>query len=347
MPDTQYEWYVTVSDGTSPTTGPVWGFTSTGACTGVGDCDDLLFCFPGEPTTEDDPGCGPGYVDAYNGGCDAPTFHALDVACDEIWCGDTGAWGTGKDYDWYRITLTEPTRLFITMTTEATMRVNIVDLAGGCPGDVIESRYVVDGCVIGQSFATRCLDSGEYYIRVFPNLDDNITCGLNYDMLIECGECTYPCAVTCTGDDEGETCGEQINGGCFGNNQFSTIQCNVAFCGELFADAGDQDDDWMQLEVTTTSYLQVTQEHEMPAEVWLFPNACDDLSGSVVWSVDSNPVTWLYEDEVGTQVPVNPGDTITFLIRPSDGINEIFFEDYPCGDLNDYSLLVECQSTPW
>ena len=42
--DTPYEWYVTVADGTSTTTGPTWDFTTTSYCTVAGDCEDNNPC---------------------------------------------------------------------------------------------------------------------------------------------------------------------------------------------------------------------------------------------------------------------------------------------------------------
>ena len=42
--DKSYQWYVTISDGTSVTTGPTWTFTSGGTCTVPADCDDGNVC---------------------------------------------------------------------------------------------------------------------------------------------------------------------------------------------------------------------------------------------------------------------------------------------------------------
>jgi hypothetical protein len=39
-----YQWYATVSDGTSVTTGPMWSFTSGGSCTAPEDCNDADVC---------------------------------------------------------------------------------------------------------------------------------------------------------------------------------------------------------------------------------------------------------------------------------------------------------------
>ncbi|RLE21222.1 MAG: hypothetical protein DRJ50_09540 [Actinobacteria bacterium] len=44
----EYEWFVKVTDGSSPTVGPRWTFDSNGACNTVADCDD------GDPCTSDD-----------------------------------------------------------------------------------------------------------------------------------------------------------------------------------------------------------------------------------------------------------------------------------------------------
>ncbi len=43
-PGGSYEWFVTLSDGTSTTTGPVWSFGSDGACASPAACDDADLC---------------------------------------------------------------------------------------------------------------------------------------------------------------------------------------------------------------------------------------------------------------------------------------------------------------
>jgi len=315
------------------------------------ECDDLIFCIPGTVPIEEDPDCGPGTVDNYNGGCDTTgTFAALDLDCDDFYCCQTGAWGTGKDYDWYRVTLTEPTRMNVVMSAETNMAINIVDISGGCPGVVIEERHRIPACTIGESALIRCLDAGEYYIRVYPVQDDNVDCTVNYDITLECEPCVYPCDITCIGDDEVEQCGEDLNGGCNSDPEvFDTIACGQQICGTIWADDGARDTDWYQLQVDETSYLQMTQEAEMPAAVFLGPGAdCPISFTTVAWAADCEAFTWQYIDfDTQEQIPVNPGETITFVFLPAGPGGAPMFDDYPCGDLNDYRFLVECSSTPW
>ena len=94
----RYEWYATVSDGSSTTTGPRWIFDSTGACVLPSDCDD------GDPCTSDSCDsnvCGTVPIPnccVTDGDCDDGNQCTLD-ACDEGTCTNSNHGGPCTDGD--------------------------------------------------------------------------------------------------------------------------------------------------------------------------------------------------------------------------------------------------------
>lgn len=87
-------------------------------------CD--VFC-PTDAIIEGEPLCGPGYIDALNGGCNStpPVFSYLSCGTDPLFfCGEAGTWYdpyTGyymRDTDWWSFTLTESKTVKLTTCAE-------------------------------------------------------------------------------------------------------------------------------------------------------------------------------------------------------------------------------------
>ena len=87
----------------------------------------------------------------------------------------------------------------------------------------------------------------------------------------------------------------------------------------------------------------------MPAACLFGPGSTCPISlTTVAWAADCEAFTYQYIDfDTQEQIPLNPGETMTFVFLPAGPGGSGLFFDYPCGELNDYRFLVECQSTPW
>ncbi len=163
------------------------------------DCSDPNAIPEGEPTCADE------YNDTFNGGCnsDPPVFS--DIACGEKICGESGTFIftdpvdgplSFRDTDWYRLVLTEPRRVTVSIEAGFEALIGIIDTGGvdACPDPVafLESD-VIDGCVLGSISAD--LEPGTWYIFAAPAVFEGVACGTQYELEVTCealGGCCLP-----------------------------------------------------------------------------------------------------------------------------------------------------------
>jgi len=76
----------------------------------------------------------------------------------------------------------------------------------------------------------------------------------------QCEGCALPpCDVPCEGTDEGEPCGDDLNGGCnMEFPQFGSISVGETICGTAWADGGTRDTDWFVLNLPYAMEVTIT-----------------------------------------------------------------------------------------
>jgi hypothetical protein len=161
------------------------------------DCGDYVFeviplapcdvVEPPEAIAEGEPGCGPGYVDTWNGGCnsDPPVFQTLWPSGDAIRVfGTSGTYDhLMRDTDWYQIYTTAPNIVTASVLAEFPVLVFFLDgnLPLGCndPGIVISSAT---GAACEPVELTEMLDPGLYWIWVGPSTFSCLPCDVEYSL---------------------------------------------------------------------------------------------------------------------------------------------------------------------
>jgi len=102
---------------------------------------------------------------------------------------------------------------------------------------------------------------------------DPFCCDTEWDQLCAdqavelCAACTpTPCPpIPCNGTDEGEPCGEDLNGGCnMAFPQFGSISCGETICGTAWAAGGTRDTDWYVLELAEETEIEFAMESQLP-----------------------------------------------------------------------------------
>ncbi|MFH1278475.1 MAG: hypothetical protein ABIK65_08865 [Candidatus Eisenbacteria bacterium] len=158
---------------------------------------------------EGETGCGPGYVDDFNGGCGSnPTVYQM-IECDAdpvVYCGASGTWqdnGSWRDTDWYEITIAETKTLTICAIAEFPLLVFLLD-GNPTPGpDPCED----DDLILDYDYAypcneicfTRTFAPGIYWIWVGPSVFEGVECDFmnRYTLSIE-GYCGGTAAESAT-----------------------------------------------------------------------------------------------------------------------------------------------------
>lgn len=102
-----------------------------------------------------------------NGGCNASTPVWQNLTPSQTVYSRTIAFNAGYDRDCYRLTLTEPCSLAITMYGQMQMSASVIDNASCPAGNIVFSTEWTNNCSTVTQL-TPCLQPGEYSIRVIP-----------------------------------------------------------------------------------------------------------------------------------------------------------------------------------
>jgi hypothetical protein len=183
---------------------------------------------------EGEPTCGLDYDDVTNGGCNADTPAWTSIACPSgPLCGNAGNFMTfldcvsdldcpegetcdtgtctggrvvARDTDWYEFTLTEPTDVTWTVTSDFEATIGILtDTTSPCNTQRFLAVSNAPPCQTVN--VTKCLPAGSYTAYVAPaRIDGQVPCGSIYSAELSCsaGTCT-PDAEVCA-DPSGERC---------------------------------------------------------------------------------------------------------------------------------------------
>ncbi|MBK6910376.1 MAG: hypothetical protein IPH10_05520 [bacterium] len=131
--------------------------------------------------------CGPGFVGT-NDGCNVSPVQVETIACGDTKCGSWGYYTRNdsgfRDLDWYRITLTEPTRLTATAQGELP---NNLWITTDCPSTTISFSSAFE---CSTHTVSACVPAGNYYIITAPQQGlTNAPCGSKYTLTLGCEPC--------------------------------------------------------------------------------------------------------------------------------------------------------------
>ncbi|MCH8252045.1 MAG: hypothetical protein IID36_06295, partial [Planctomycetes bacterium] len=170
-----------------------------GADTSCVQCPCVLSC-ESTGSDEGEPPCKPGYLDLFNGGCDAliPFFSPIEF-CKPI-CGESGVFEFGDDFipdeDWYEVFVKETTELTWTVEAEFSVGVWIIDGNGGCASAAVLDSLGSDEC--DSVSVSAVVDPGLYWLVVSPMATGDLEqCGARYVATL-----TRP--AMCFGDFDGD-----------------------------------------------------------------------------------------------------------------------------------------------
>ncbi|MCA9292171.1 MAG: hypothetical protein KDA25_13645 [Phycisphaerales bacterium] len=296
-------------------------------------CD--LVCDPG--SSIEDETCG----DDTNGGCNGTpvAFGAID--CGETVCGTGWAEGGTRDTDWYLFeTTADCTNVTASLTSEFS---GVVFIVGGI--DVCAP--VVLGNTGSSSFcnpiapATAQVGPGQWVVFVAPSVFEGIPCDVNgndYEVTLTCEECVL-CDLVCDpgSSDEGETCGDDTNGGCNSTPvAFGAVECGETICGTGWADAGTRDTDWFLFTVDEDATVTADLVSEFNGVVFIV-DGIDACAPVVIGTTGS-------ANECAAIAPASAavlaGVNYVLFVAPA------VFEGVPCGGQNDYEVTLTCGMAP-
>ncbi|MCA9290290.1 MAG: hypothetical protein KDA25_04120 [Phycisphaerales bacterium] len=280
--------------------------------------------------------------DDTNGGCNSTPVAFGSIECGETICGTGWADGGTRDTDWYLLDLTgetDPVDLTATLTSEFSGVVFIVGGIANCAPAVLGQTGSSVNCEAVQP-AVATVAPGQYVIFVAAADFNGTPCDTfnDYTVTLQCGDAPPPCDIVCDGSAEGETCGDDTNGGCNSTPvAFGSIECGETICGTSYADAGTRDTDWYLLDLATDETISAELISEFPGVVFIIGGI--DVCAPVVLG------------DIGTSANCEAGASATadltagqyvIFVSAGNADGSGIFEGYPCGGNNDYSLTLTC-----
>jgi hypothetical protein len=166
--------------------------------------------------------------------------------------------------------------------------------------------------------------------------------GYFHGAFVSCDDANCPLALTCPpgASPEGETCGDNTNGGCNSTPPvFQPITCGQTYCGTVWAEDGTRDTDWYTFTLTEESEVTVTGETQFPGLIFVVNDICG--TGAQVQALGVAPPNTPFE----TSACLPPG---TYRIVVVTGtVSGGIFDGIPCGSLqNEYILSLSCGACP-
>lgn len=164
--------YVSLIEGAALVAGTEYFIVVDGYGTDAGDYLIAVDAFIPDPpcvlecsgVAEGEPALGPGYEDAFNGGCNSPEFGepwgdltaAADGNGDLTFCGIAGWTDTGRDTDWNYLMIGEFG--MVEVSVDAEQLTNVYTLTGNC----------VDGIGVDQSMTVGICAAGNFTVQGNP-----------------------------------------------------------------------------------------------------------------------------------------------------------------------------------
>ena len=277
-----------------------------------------------------------------NDGCNLAVPAFTDIACSAAGVTVCGTYGSlpdasVRDTDWYRLVVTERSRITFCGTGEATTNMIIADISGGCGGIVTLASGAAEPCQEQCLQAT--VNPGTYILFVASIFATDIPCGKKYKFTATC-EPIPPCVVDCPPGaiEEGETTICDVNGTNDGCNMavpvYTDIACSstgVTVCGTYgsLPDASARDTDWYRLVATEPSRITLCGVGEAITNMFIL----DLNAGCGGFTILASGASQECQEQC-LQVSVNPGTYV--LVIASN-----FAANIPCG--KKYRFTATCE----
>ena len=266
-----------------------------------------------------------------NDGCNLATPQFTDIPASPTGvtlCGTYGSWtdtygNLVRDTDWYRITLTERTRVRLCATGEVTTMIAMVDGRSGCPTTSFVSTFAepcLEGCVEAE------VNPGTYYMFVASIYDPFMGCGRQYVMTTTCTPLNQ-FRITATAGPGGtiSPSGEvYVNAGA--DQTFSIVPDPGGQIVDVLVDGVSQGP------LPSYTFPSVSADHTIQATFGLMGGLhCNDANGMSLSLLIGHSVT--VTGVVISNFPISTGSR--FAIQDATGGVVVFGAPTFCGSLGD------------
>jgi hypothetical protein len=187
-----------------------------------------------------------------------------------------------------------------------------------------------------------CTEPGREYLIL---VHGNFGCG-QYTLTLTsdaqaCGSPACSCQVTCTGQQEPEPCGSDVNGGCLdgGQQDMTPVLHGQTWCGSMWAVGGMRDTDWYLLSVGGGGSVTATLTAELPGVVFILRDQPQNCSGLQIVGVAHSDGCQAAAASISG---LNPGESVYIFVSTEDLFGPIF-DGFPCGASSNYRLSISSQ----
>ena len=162
----------------------------------VAQCPPPPVCDPCPPgaVAEGEPGCSDGYIDTYNGGCNSvpPVYTSLPCSPSQSVCGTYGTFNANgtRDTDWYRITVTAPTVLTVSVNGGGLTGSALAIIDNLCPPTILCGQFT-PSAACATSTCVAAVGPGTYAIFT-ASFFDNTPCRTPYVLTVSGPNCPTP-----------------------------------------------------------------------------------------------------------------------------------------------------------
>jgi hypothetical protein len=333
-----------------------WDQTCVDIATLLPDCNFCMPCALGTCTGTPEPEpCG----DDTNGGCNSTPAAFGAIAVNETICGTSWATGGTRDTDWYMFNIGELRDVTATVNSQQPNVVFLIDGIDTCNA-VVVANGSADNCVSGAP-AVSTLAPGSYAVFVGTGNPDGsgifegIPCsglpgdnGNQYRVTLASSATPPACTLTCSGTNEPEVCGDDLNGGCNSTPPaFGSISGGETVCGTGWAEGGFRDTDWYMLPAGTSGDLTVDVNSEFPSVTFVIAGV-DDCDIAVLGDAGSAADCSAIAPGAAT---LSAADTHAVFVAPGNPDGSGIFAGHPCnvgpgGSGNFYSVTVSGAGCP-
>jgi subtilase family serine protease len=158
-------------------------------CSNPVACSACTITIPAGAIAENEPACGDGYVDTFNGGCNSPTPVFSALLPGQTVSGRAGTYvtaGTAKrDTDWYVIELAAAAEVTLRGAAEFPLRMGLIDGAAACRVPEVFDFGTAQVARCETATVVAVLPAGRYYGFAAPSALSGVACTSQYYITLE------------------------------------------------------------------------------------------------------------------------------------------------------------------